>query len=595
MTFEIALMLLLLGLALVAFVREIFPLEVTALGLLGVLLASGLVTPEQAISGFCNKAVVTIGALFVLSHALTRTGLIDAAADRLGHWARERRWLGVGALLLTVSMLSGFLNNTAVVAIFIPLTIGLCRTLELSPSKILIPLSYASIFGGTLTLIGTSTNLLVSEIAQQAGERPFTMFELTRLGIVFLLLGLAYILIFARRLLPDRVRAGDLTRKYQLGDYLTEVKVTEGSPLIGRSCRQEGIGERFDVNVLAVLRGDQRFAENPGMLPLEEGDVLIVQGNVDELLRLRSDLGLALLPDVKLSDAELGDAGQITAEVLVTPRSRLVGRTLAQVDFRRHYGGFVMAIRHHGTALRKKVAHTLLRAWDSLLMLVPPDRLEDIRRDEGFIVLAEHRLALRRERGWWLVLVILPLVVLLSALKILEIVAGALLGAVLLLLAGTIRPRHAYRSIDWSVLFLIAAFVPVGQAFIVTGTADFIAEGILKIAAVLPMAAPYAVVALVYLITSLLTQMISNAAAAIILTPLALSLATTLTVDPRPFLVAICFAASAEFMTPMGYQTNMMVYAPGGYRFLDYTRFGAPLNILFWLLASVLIPRLWSF
>lgn len=595
MAFEIIVLLVLLVAAFVAFLREMFPIEVTALAVLGTLLIAGIVTPQQAVAGFSNKAVVTIGALFVLSHALTRTGLIAAATERLGMWARERRRLGVGLVLAVVAMLSGFLNNTAMVALFIPVMMDLCERLRLSPTRVLLPVSYAAIFGGTLTLIGTSTNLLVSSIAQESGMHPFGMFEFAPLGIIVLLAGLAYVLLFAQRLLPERVRAGDLTRKYKLGAYLTEIKIVPDCKLLGTSCVAAGIGREYDINVLTVLRGELRLTENVGVLPLEREDVLIVQGGVDELLRLRRELGVALLPDIKLSEEELTVGGLTTAEVLIAPRSSFIGQTLERVDFRRHYGGFVMAIRHQAETVREKVAHSILHAWDSLLVLIPRDRLERLRRSDEFVVLAEVAVALRRPRRWWLPLTVLPLAVLLSALGVLDITAGTLIGAIVLLLAGVIRPQEAYESIDWSVIFLIAAFVPVGSAVLETGTADFIAGGLLWLSGILPFAAPWAVLTLLYLATSLLTQMVSNAAAAIVLAPIAISLADSLGVDARPFLVAVCFAASAEFMTPMGYQTNMMVYSPGGYRFIDYVRFGAPLNVLFWLLATVLIPQFWPF
>lgn len=595
MTVEVIFTVTVLGIGLVLFIREPVPLEVTALTILGVFLVSGLLTPEQAIAGFSNKAVVAIGALFVLSRALTKTGLIDTATERLGDWSKGRPRFGVAVLLFAVAVLSGFLNNTAMVAIFIPFVMEISARLGLSPSRLLLPVSYVAIVGGTLTLIGTSTNLLVSSIAQDAGLAPIGMFELTPLGIILLLVGMVYILLLGPRLLPDRVKAGDLTRKYSLDAYLTEVKVVEGSKLVGITPGEAGIGLNYDINVLSILRGSSRFGENVGGIPLATEDILIVQGGVDELMRLRGDLGVALLPDVKMSESDLTAGGLTTAEVLVAPRSSFIGRTLARTDFRRRFGGFVMAIGHQAERVREKVAHTVLHAWDSLLVLIPIDRLEELRKSDDLIVLAEVPVKLRRPRSWWLPVAVLALVVLLSAIGVLEITAGALVGAVVLLLAGVIRSREAYESIDWSVIFLIAAFVPVGTVVIETGTADFLATGLLRTADLLPLAKPWAVLTLLYLTTSLVTQMVSNAAAAIILAPIAISLAGTLGVDPRPFVIAVCFAASAEFMTPMGYQTNMMVYSPGGYRFLDYTRFGAPLNLLFWLLASVLIPRIWPF
>ena len=594
MTFEIGLLLFLLCGGLVLFALEWLPIEVTALSILGVLMVTGIVTVDQALSGFSNKAVIAIGCLLVLSHALTRTGLIAVAAERLADWAGERYWLGVGVLLVAVALLSGFLNNTAVVAIFIPLVLDFCRRRGMSPSKLLLPLSYASIFGGTLTLIGTSTNLLVSSIAQEAGQPPFGMFEFLPVGSVFLVLGLSYTLFFGPRMLPARVQPGDASEGYGLGAYLSEVRVEEGSPLVGTTVREAELGRRFGVNVLGVQRRAAPLTDAPDRVVIEAGDLFIVQAELDDLLKLRSQK-VSLLPDVKLSPEELASNGLVTAELLVRPRSSMVGKTLSQLDFRGRFGGFVMAIRRHSETLREKVASSVLEPWDALLTLIPRERLEQLRRSEDVIPITELPVRLRRHRFWWLVLILLPSAVVLAALGILEITAGALLAVVGLLVVGAMTPKEAYAAVHWQVVFLIAAFVPVGQAALETGASDLVASLLARLAQWVPLAEASAVLALVYLATSLLTQVVSNAAAAIILTPVALSLAEQLSVDPRAYLMAVCFAASAEFMTPVGYQTNLMVYSPGGYRFLDYTRFGAPLNLAFWATAVFLFPRAWPF
>jgi len=598
MTFEIFFMLFLTLVALVAFAKEIFPIEVTALSFLAILVLTGIIDAESAAAGFSSKAAVAIGGLFVLSHALMKTGVLEVAADRLSERSRERPWLGIGVLLCAVGVLSGFLNNTAVVAMAIPLVMKLCRRLELSPSRVLIPLSYASIFGGTLTLIGTSTNLLVSAVIEKEGQPPLRMFEFSKLGLVFLGAGLFYVLVFSRRLLPERTAVdGGATQKYRLEGYLTELIIEQHSKLVGQTAADAGLNEKYQVTVLELLReGEKRHVEDVGRVPLKPGDHLIVQGAVDDILRLRKEMDVSLLPDVKLDDKELAADGQVMAEAWVTRNSSMIGRNLKDVDFHRRFGGFVLAIRRVGAMLREKVARVTLRYSDSLLVLIPRQRLEQLRSSEDLLVLTELDLKLRRGRAWWLVFLVLPAVILLAATGILKISAGALVGAVVLLAAGVMKPQEAYRAVDWSVIFLIAAFVPIGYAFVETGTAQFIASGLLAVSSMAPPAmAPYVALATVYLATSLLTQMVSNNAAAVIVAPIALAMGPSLGVDPRPFVLAVCFAASAEFMTPMGYQTNLMVYGAGGYRFLDYTRFGAPLNLLFWLLATLLIPVFWSF
>ena len=600
MTFEIFFMLALMSVALVAFVKEFLPIEVTALGVLATLVVSGIVSADEAVAGFSSKAVVAIGGLFVLSRALMKTGVLEVAAERLSESSKNRPWFGIGVLLCCTGVFSGFLNNTAMVALAIPLVLKLCGRLGISPSKVLLPLSYASIFGGTLTLIGTSTNLLVSAVVEESGERPFTMFEFTRMGWVFLVAGLLYVLIFSKRLLPARAEVGAATEKYRMQGYLTQLIVEEKSKLVGSTLIEAKLNERYEVTVLELVRhgeeGEERHLADVGRIRLRAGDHLIVQGTVDDILRLRKDQGIALLPDVKLDDKELSADGQVMAEAWITHNSRMIGRTLKGLDFHNEYGGFVLAIRRVGAMLRKKVARVRLRYTDSLLVLIPRAKLDKLRRSEDILVLSEQEMALHRGRLWWLVFLVLPAVIILAAIGAMKISAGVLVGSVLLLLLGVLKPQEAYRSIDWSVIFLIAAFVPVGHAFVTTGTAAYVASGILLVSSwASPALAPYVALATIYLTTSVLTQMVSNNAAAIIVAPIALALGPSLGVDPRPFVFAVCYAASAEFMTPMGYQTNLMVYAAGGYRFLDYTRFGAPLNLLFWVLATLLIPVFWPF
>lgn len=597
---EILFMIVLIGVGLAMFIKEVLPIEVTALGILAVLIVSGTLTAEEAVEGFSNKAVVAIGGLFVLSYALMKTGVLEVAADRLSARTRSRPWLGIGILLSAVGVFSGFLNNTAMVAIAIPLVMKLCRRLGMSPSKVLIPLSYASIFGGTITLIGTSTNLLVSAVVEQSGTKPFGVFEFTGMGLVFLVVGLSYILLFARPLLPERATVDATTEKYRMKEYLTEIIIDEKSKLAGQTLREANVNDLYQVTALELIhegkRGEERFVEGLGAIPLEAGDRLIVQGAVEDILRLRKEMGVSLLPDVKLTDEKLMTGGQMMVEAWVTVNSRMIGRTIKELDFHQRFGGFVMAIKRVGAMLRKKVADVELKFSDSLLILIPRERLEELRRSDDLVILSEQEFALRRGRFWWLVFLLLPLVILSAAFGVLKISVGALVGAVVLLLFRVLTPPEAYRAVDWSVVFLIAAFVPVGQAFVKTGTADFIASGLLKIAAWAPPGLEaYVALSTIYLATSVLTQMVSNNAAAIILAPIALAMGPSLGVDSRPFLFAVCFAASAEFMTPMGYQTNLMVYGAGGYRFLDYTRFGAPLNLLFWILGTLLIPVFWPF
>jgi di/tricarboxylate transporter len=595
MTLEIAFMLILIVATLVVFALELFPMEVTGFALLAVLLATGIVNADQAISGLSNPAVVTIGLLFIISHALAKTGLLEVAAARLSEMVGPKKWLGVVLLLATVSISSGFLNNTAVVAVFIPLAIDLSRRLHISPSKVLLPLSYAAIVGGTLTLIGTSTNLIVNSFVINAGLPPLGMFEFTRMGWIYVIVGLLYTILFARRMLPSRAGIESLTRKYHMGTYLTELRVQENSGLLGKSCKDVGINQNYDITVLAILRDKHRVVENIRNLPLQTGDTMIVRGMVDNILRLRQEQGVSLLSDIKLGDETLATDEQVLAEGLITQTSRLINKTLRDLDFRRHYGAFVLAVRRHGSTLRKKIAHSALQASDTLLMLAPTDRLNELRRSDDMIIISEAEYKLHRSRSWWAVIVVLPLLLILVSTGVIDILRGALLAVVILLLMRAVDVRESYRSVEWSVLLLIAAFVPVGFAMQTTGTAQFLASGILALAGYWPTdLVPIMSLSLVYLATSLITNLVSNNATALVMAPIAISLASVLGVDARPFLIAVAFASSAAFMTPMSYQTNMMVYGPGSYQFKDYLRFGVVLNMAFWLIGSFMIPRLWG-
>ena len=595
MTPEILLLLVLLGATLAAFVTELLPVEVTALALLSVLLLTGIVSVQEALSGFSNEAVVTVGAMFALSHAVAKTGLLETAAEWLSRAVGPRKWLGIALFLSIASLLSGFLNNTAVVAILIPLAIEFCRRFGLAPARILLPLSYASIFGGTLTLIGTSTNLLVSSLAADGGEEPLGMFEFAPLGAVFLVVGIVYVVVLGPKLLPDRDEAPTLVGKYQMAPFLTELRVAEGSKLIGQTVRDADLNRRYDVMVLAVLRGDERIVENLRQLPLAAGDLLVARGTVEGFVRLRGEQGLALLSD-KVPEAELAAGDQILAEALVPPNSSLIGRTLQELDFRRRHQAFVLAIRRLGATLHQRLAETPLRFSDTLLLVTTKGHLDELRRSEEILVTSELDLTLHRHRLWWLVFLVLPVAMTLAALGVVPIVAGALAACVVLLAVGAITPRETYRAVDWSVLFFIAAFVPLGDAMFNTGAADLVGSAILFPVRWLPAElAPWAAVSLLYLGTSLLTEVLTNNAAAILLTPIAIGMSHALGVDARPLVMAVCFAASASFMTPTGYQTNMMVYGPGNYRYRDYLRLGAPLNLIFWIVASLLIPRIWGF
>lgn len=582
----------------VFFVMEILPIEVTAMGAIGILLLFDVLTWKEAISGFSNPAVITIGAIFIMSRALVKTGFLEVFADFLAKKGGNRKWLTIFIFLLTVSIISGFINNTAAVAIFIPLGIDLCQRFRISPTKVLLPLSYAAIFGGTLTLIGTSTNLVVSSIMEEMNMAPFSMFEFTKLGLIFLVLGTLYNMIISKWFMPSRSIISSLTRKYHMGSFLTEFKVGEDSPLIGNAYKDLDISQKYNLQVYKIIRDSKNIRFNLQNIIIREGDIFLVHINVKDMLKFKDDMKVLLLTDVKMNVAELTGKNHVIVEGLVSQQSALIGKTLQEFDFRNRYGSFVLAVKRQRELLRDKIAHIRLKFSDTLLIMVPKERLEILRTSNNLIVLEELDIHLRYERYWWFSILVIPAVMLLAAFGVIPIVKAAILGAILLLVMRTLSIQDAYESISWSVIFLIASLVPMGIAIQKTNLDEVTGDLIIGIGTLIGGGEgldPVIILAVLYGVTFILSAFISNVAVAVMLTPIGIMLATILNVDPRPFLVAICFGASCSFMTPMGYQTNMMVFAPGQYRLKDFFQMGIPLTLVFWITAVYWIPRFWAF
>ena len=594
MSFEILIVLSLIVLAFSLFVTEKFPLDVTALLILSILLLGKFLTPEEAISGFANPAVITIGLLFILSHALQKTRLLEYLIIRINKLVSRSRNLGLGVYLLTIGIASALMNNTAIVAIFMPVTIRLAHQYKISPSKLLIPLSYAAIMGGTLTLVGTSTNLLVNAIYIDNGGEALGMFEFARYGWIPLIIGLAYIIWIAPLILPSRTITSSLTKNYHLGGYLTEMMVIDGSPMIGKSCLQRGINQNYDVMVLDIQRDKKLITTNIRNTELQSGDILFVRGSLNDFLRMKEVEKINLLTDEKLTQNELEQDDNILIECILTDRSDMVGRSLMELNFRRKFGTFVLAIRREGSLIRKKIAHLVLRSFDALLIYGPKDKIQEMGHTGDFIVLEEYDTSLKKKKNWWVATVVILMIVSLAAFGIVPILKGAILGVVLLFAFRVITPNEAYQAIHWQVIVMIAALIPLGKVIQSTGTADWIGKSIISfVYNAPPDYQPVLLLAMVYLITVILTEVSSNAATAIIMAPIAIAITAQLGLDARPYIFAVSFAASASFITPVGYQTNLMVYGPGGYKFSDYMRVGFPLAITFWLLATWIIPKLW--
>lgn len=597
MSIEIIIVLAIIVIAFILFSTEILPVDVSALVILGILLTTGLLSIEDGISGFSNPAVITIACLFIISHTIQKEGVLEYVIAFVTKLIEKQRIVGFIIYLLSISIASAIMNNTAIVAIFIPVTIRLSQKFEISPSKVLIPLSYAAILGGTLTLIGTSTNLLVNSIITSDGNfEPLGMFEFTKFGFIYLVIGMIYIFLVAFRLLPVRKSISNLSSNYRLSDYLTEIKIAEDSLLVGETCLGRKISDNYDVTVLSIVRDGKLITSNIRNIILQKDDVLFVRGSVEGFTRMKELENISLLTDTELSDTELEQEDNILVEGILTEGSRLIGRNLKEINFRRRYGSFVLAIRREGTVLRKQISHLFLKAFDTLLIYGPKERIESIAQSNDFILIGEVDVKLTKHKFWWLGIVVLFGAVLLASFEVISITKGVLLGVVILLAFKVTKPTEAYRAISWQVIVLLAALIPLGHVIHSTGTSALVGESLFKIIEIFPnYLQPYIMVSLIYLITTILTEVSSNAATAIVMTPIALVVSSQLGLDPRPFIFTICFAASASFITPIGYQTNLMVYGPGGYKFTDYVKVGLPLAIILWIVATVCIPIFWPF
>jgi di/tricarboxylate transporter len=569
------------------FVTEKFAVDVVALLVLSSLLVLGLVSPREALSGFSNEATVTVACMFVLSAGLQRSGALRVVGEQL---ARLRwPWLFALVMMLVIGSISAFVNNTAAVAVFLPLVIAATTANGWAPSRFLIPLSFAAQFGGVCTLVGTSTNLLVDSLVRQTGRTGFTIFEFAPLGITFVGVGIAYLMLVRNYLLPE-IPVASSGADDHAGRYVVELMVPLESPAIGKR-GSEVVPVDFDgVVMLEVLRLGHPLDSPRGAL-VEAGDRLLVRGEWSAVQAFRRKL--RLVHDHVASDLE-GDveAERLHAEVMVAPGSHLVGKTLAATRFGHTYRARVHGVHRHRLAVRMPLDRVPLAVGDVLLIDAPEAAIEDIRVDRGLIVLGkrpQERVDVRRALT---AIIVMVLAVGMAAIGWLPIVLSALLGCVALVMLRCLQPEEAYAAIDWRVVMLLAGVLPMGLALQNSGGADWVAQHTIGL---FGQFGPVATLAAIYLLTAVMTAVMSNNAAGVLVVPIAIAAADSLGVDAKPMVVAVAFAASTAFATPIGYQTNTMVYTAGGYRFTDFMRIGLPLNLIFWIMAIVLIPRYFPF
>ncbi|MFO7682340.1 MAG: SLC13 family permease [Chloroflexota bacterium] len=589
MTLSIFLLLVILAIALLLFSFEWVPPDVTALGILLALVILGLVPMEQAFAGFGSDTVMLLLGILIMTAALMRTGVVEVVSRKLLQFTGKRPASLLPATMLAVGGLSAFINNTAAAAFFLPVILGLSQRAKLSASRLLMPMAFAAILASSVTLISTSTNIVVSGLMTQSGLPPIGMFELTPVGIPVFLAGLLYMLFIGQRLIPEHPTPETLTESFDLRPYLAELRILPGSTLDGRTLAQSALGRNFDLTVLAIIREGQRQLDPPADAILRVGDALLVEGASDAILKIKDAAGIAIQADAKFSDVDLQGNGLRLAEVVLLPPSPFIGRRPKGLQMRERYQVQVLAINRRTGVVHTKIADTRLQMGDVLLVQGNPKQIAGLQAENTFSVLGMVDAQRFNRRRAWTVITIFGGALLLGSLKIIALPVAMLLGALLVFLTRCITPDDAYRQVEWKVLILIGSMLSLGVAMQTTGTAEFLAE---RLTALVGTWNPLWLLTGFFVLTVLLTQPMSNQAAAAVVIPVALQTAVQLGLNPRTFAMMIAIAASTSYLTPLE-PACLMVYGPGRYRFMDFLRVGGLLTVVVYLLAIVMTPLLW--
>jgi di/tricarboxylate transporter len=588
MTPDIAILLAILFAALILFSFEWVSVDIVALGVLLALILTGLLPPDQAFAGFGSDTVILILGLLILTAALVRTGVVEMTGRWIMQYSGDSPTRALNVVTVAAATMSAFMSNTASTAFFLPIVIGLARRAKVSASKLLMPLAFAAILASSVTLIATSTNIVVSGLMTQSGMQPLGMFELAPAGLPIAVVGILYMLFIGRRLIPDRSDPAELTEEFDLGPYLSEVVILNDSPLVGKSLAETGLGRDLDLTVLRMERGRSATMAPRADLQLMADDELLVQGGRENILKIMNTAGLKLKSEVKLSEADLLTQDTGLFEVILLPRSPLIGRNLKRLQFREKYGLQVLAVNRLGETIHSKISQLILKMGDVLLIQGDPRQIAAM---EGrlFRVLGAVETNSTNTRMAPVAIAIFLGALAAATFNLMSLPVSMLLGALLVFLTRCITPEEAYREVEWKILILIGSMLALGVAMEKSGTAQYLAN---LIVSNLGAADPIWMLAAFFALTVLLTQPMSNQAAAVVVVPVAIQTALLLGLNPRTFAIMIAVAASTSFITPLE-PSCLIVYGPGRYKFMDFIKVGSLLTLIIFGIAIVLVPRIW--
>jgi len=555
-------------------------------------MVTGVLTPEEGVSGFSNAATLTVLALLIVSEALKNTGVVDELGDQLLKFTGNRLWTTVLFVMVLAAICSAFINTTAVVAVFIPVMFKISRQSKIKVALLLIPLSFAAMVGGSSTMIGTSTNLLINSVSQANGQPAFKIFDLTLFGAILFAALVIYILIVGIKFLykkPENINVFD--REVEAKNYLTELLVTPESKLIGENFASLKLYDKTEYKLQRLIR-NETVIQPVGEMIIREGDIITVKTNIHEIININNNPNLQILTNPENRFIEEGtEHNRVLYESLIVPNSNLIGRKIKDIEFNRFYDAFPLAVRRGALLKSQKLMDHEIQVGDILLMDGKNQKETEQSKHDWIIIQQISRERIEKQilsRKKMLTSIgILLMIILLAVNNILPILVSAWLGVVLMFLTGCISVKKAYENVEWKVVFLLAGIIPLGTALSKTGGDQYLAEMILNLT---EGASPRLVVSVLFLITTLLTGVISNQATAVLLVPIAIQIATSIGISAEPLLVAILFGANTSFITPVGYQTNAMIFGPGNYTFSDFLKVGGGLSLIFWLLATWLIP-----